>query len=102
MSNARSPREVCSTTMGTSGLIVLASVSLPRLDSFPAAERPGPGDVVVPPCGESSNVIRADRPVVRGPLSALHSFGVEKLGTRRPELAGRLGRSLADGGAGLL
>src|SRR5690349_16371536 len=25
MSNARSPREVCSTTMGTSGLIVLAS-----------------------------------------------------------------------------
>src|SRR6266704_98410 len=33
MSNARSPREVCSTTMGTSGLIVLALVSLRRADS---------------------------------------------------------------------
>src|SRR5580692_8882283 len=37
MSNARSPREVCSTTIGTSGLIVLASVSLHRPDS----SRPG-------------------------------------------------------------
>src|ERR1700684_448509 len=34
MSNARSPREVCSTTIGTSGLMVLASVSLYRPDSF--------------------------------------------------------------------
>ena len=33
MSNARSPREVCSTTIGTSGLIVLAFVSL-RLLGF--------------------------------------------------------------------
>src|SRR5271165_858577 len=33
MSKARSPREVCSTTIGTSGLIVLASVSLSRPDS---------------------------------------------------------------------
>src|SRR6266566_1958987 len=33
MSNARSPREVCSTTMGMSGLIVLALVSLRRSDS---------------------------------------------------------------------
>src|SRR5271154_2062169 len=33
MSNARSPREVCSTTIGTSGLIVLALVSLRRSDS---------------------------------------------------------------------
>src|ERR1039458_914652 len=33
MSNARSPREVCSTTIGTSGLIVLALVSLRRPDS---------------------------------------------------------------------
>src|SRR4029077_278345 len=33
MSNARSPREVCSTTMGTSGLIALALVSLPATDS---------------------------------------------------------------------
>src|SRR5947207_393915 len=33
MSNARSPREVCSTTMGTSGLIVLASLSRRRRDS---------------------------------------------------------------------
>src|ERR1700736_6648985 len=33
MSKARSPREVCSTTIGTSGLIVLALVSLRRPDS---------------------------------------------------------------------
>src|SRR5437899_8795624 len=33
MSNARSPREVCSTTIGTSGLMVLALVSLRRPDS---------------------------------------------------------------------
>src|SRR6202007_3030505 len=35
MSNARSPREVCSTTMGTSGLMLLALVCLRRADSFP-------------------------------------------------------------------
>src|SRR6266576_2397082 len=33
MSNARSPREVCSTTMGTSGLMVRASLSRRRPDS---------------------------------------------------------------------
>src|ERR1700704_3976461 len=33
MSNARSPREVCSTTIGTSGLIFLALVSLRCPDS---------------------------------------------------------------------
>src|SRR5438477_2484575 len=56
MSNARSPREVCSTTIGTSGLIVLASFAssagfLPnvatgvgRLGSFRrTAEGSGPG-----------------------------------------------------------
>src|SRR5271165_4351690 len=44
MSNARSPREVCSTTIGTSGLIVLALVSLRRPDSSRrlAARRPQP------------------------------------------------------------
>src|ERR1700688_378654 len=44
MSNARSPREVCSTTIGTSGLIVLALVSLRRPDSSRrlAAWRPQP------------------------------------------------------------
>src|SRR3954447_22619737 len=38
MSNARSPREVCSTTIGTSGLTVLASFCVSA--SNPALERP--------------------------------------------------------------
>ena len=33
MSNARSPREVCSTTIGTSGLTVLASFRFVALES---------------------------------------------------------------------
>src|SRR3954467_14871569 len=44
MSNARSPREVCSTTIGTSGLTVLASFRFER--SVPAQLHVGwePGD----------------------------------------------------------
>src|SRR5437016_2900197 len=49
MSNARSPREVCSTTIGTSGLIVLASFAssagfLPNV----ATARPRPGRASAP------------------------------------------------------
>src|SRR3954447_23010094 len=44
MSNARSPREVCSTTIGTSGLTVLASfcvsASIPATGRWPWLERP--------------------------------------------------------------
>src|SRR5215208_8115380 len=44
MSNARSPREVCSTTIGTSGLTVLASfcvsASIPATGLRPWLERP--------------------------------------------------------------
>src|SRR5436190_906690 len=40
MSNARSPREVCSTTMGTSGLMVLALFRLPVWIPSGRPERP--------------------------------------------------------------
>src|SRR4051812_6110105 len=69
MSNARSPREVCSTTIGTSGLTVLASFRFGRLS--PAAQLPGLGARRQP-----SNRI--------GP-----AFPAERLGTRGPELACR-------------
>ena len=48
MSNARSPREVCSTTIGTSGLTVLASFRFSR-------SNPADGDGLPARSGESSN-----------------------------------------------
>src|ERR1700752_1803013 len=44
MSNARSPREVCSTTIGTSGLIVLASFCVLRWNPADSSNHPAPRD----------------------------------------------------------
>src|SRR5919198_5037653 len=44
MSNARSPREVCSTTIGTSGLTVLASFRFGRSSPAQLAWAGSPGD----------------------------------------------------------
>src|ERR1700704_2336551 len=74
MSNARSPREVCSTTMGTSGLIVLASFACS------AGFLPNVATVVQPPRGSSAT----RRPELAGPL-----LGV--LLARLPQLLARLG-----------
>src|SRR5918996_5641235 len=86
MSNARSPREVCSTTMGTSGLTVLASFRFGR--SSPA-QLPGLGARRQP-----SNRQEPRNPDLRlGPRrpnltsgAALGALGV----ARRPELLARL------------
>src|SRR4051794_23229048 len=68
MSNARSPREVCSTTIGTSGLTVLASF---RFGSSSPAQLPGLG-------------------ARRQPSNRPNWFlPAERLGTRRPELTAR-------------
>src|SRR4051794_846300 len=72
MSNARSPRDVCSTTMGTSGLIDLAFLCVAGRDSFR-------GRAECPSCGESSEC----------PVSALRP--------RSPELARSRPRLLALG-----
>ncbi len=78
MSNARSPREVCSTTIGTSGLIVLASVSLPRPDSFRRRRV-----ATLPPWRESSNV--SPRAVSeRGLQAGVSEPGVQSLPARSP------------------
>src|SRR5829696_6814518 len=71
MSNARSPREVCSTTIGTSGLTVLASFRLPGANpAYERLRRAHPLDR-----GESSNGRRPANPVGR-------------LASGRPETAG--------------
>src|ERR1700691_2494435 len=72
MSNARSPREVCSTTIGTSGLIVLASVSLHRPDSSRTVRGPTPLHRLAVP-----------GPTVAGPT--LRVPAVPGLALRRPQ-----------------
>src|ERR1700679_2446428 len=87
MSNARSPREVCSTTIGTSGLIVLASVSLHRPDS----SRPVAG-------GHGCTRLAVRRPQPAGLLrrvwlGAAGALGAGALGAfllGRPQLLARL------------
>src|SRR5271166_1909156 len=80
MSNARSPREVCSTTIGTSGLMVLPLVSLRRPDS--------------------SRRLARRSPIGRGPQTArLGGLGVLQLLGRPQLLAGlRLGEGDRLGG----
>src|SRR5947209_4251612 len=92
MSNARSPREVCSTTIGTSGLIVLASFAssagfLPnvaighcRSSRFRSAETPG-------------SVTRT-RPASTPGCPELSGAGL--LLVRRPQLVAGLGLFHAD------
>src|SRR5437588_513335 len=71
MSNARSPREVCSTTIGTSGLMLLASfASSIRILPGECSNRPVP-----PPWGGSA----ARCPDLPGPGSALSLGIVRKL-----------------------
>src|SRR5215210_5726178 len=61
MSNARSPRDVCSTTIGTSGLTVLASFRLSGANpAYERLRRAHPLDR-----GESSNGARPSNPVRR-------------------------------------
>ena len=72
MSNARSPREVCSTTIGTSGLIVLA---LAHVLAFVSLRRP-----------DSSRRLAG-----RSPIGRVHSRGVRR---RSPAPAPRAARRL--------
>src|SRR5450755_4854341 len=65
MSNARSPREVCSTTIGTSGLIVLASF----------ASRGG----ILPDC--------SNRPSGRHGVEPRSCAGETRSASRRPDLS---------------
>src|SRR4051794_217089 len=97
MSNARSPRDVCSTTIGTSGLTVLASFRLSGANpAYERLRRAHPLDR-----GESSNGEPPSNPVAGlasgrpeparpGPLGLVRP--------RRPELVARL--RLLDGGRG--
>ena len=86
MSNARSPRDVCSTTIGTSGLMVLASFRLSGAN--PAYERLQRAHAL--DRGESSNGKTPANPV-------------RQLASGRPELARRgLLRVVAAGGPELL
>src|SRR5215510_2273394 len=82
MSNARSPREVCSTTIGTSGLTVLASFRFER--SSPAQVHVGwePGDSLA---------------IAGGPKTRLKASLNLTLATGRPELARRAAGLLAAG-----
>src|SRR4051812_15715770 len=89
MSNARSPRDVCSTTIGTSGLTVLASFRLSGAN--PAHERlrrAHPLDR-----GESSNARAASGPVGRlasGRPETARGGLLGLVGPGRPELVARL------------
>src|SRR5438876_3982718 len=96
MSNARSPREVCSTTIGTSGLIVLALVSLRRADSSTRLARRG----VI---GGGPEPVRRRRgrrllgPLLPGgpqPLPGLRLAHRYRLGPRRDQLDGLARRLL--------
>src|SRR5947209_14470722 len=88
MSNARSPREVCSTTMGTSGLIVLASFASSG-GFLHGSNVPGAGR-------------RARAPGRWGPRARPPPERDRGLGARRPDLAGALAGLLAAGGPELL
>src|SRR3954464_11514834 len=80
MSNARSPREVCSTTIGTSGLTVLASFRFER--SSPARLDVGwePGDSLA---------------IAGGPKTRLTASLNLTSAAGRPELAGAAGLFVA-------
>src|SRR5438270_13384442 len=87
MSNARSPRGVCSTTMGTSGLIVLASFApsggfLPTL-----ATALGPADASAVGCPELPRPLRR-RLLVGRPqrLASLRLLDRDRLGLAHEEL----------------
>src|SRR5215211_5833193 len=89
MSNARSPREVCSTTIGTSGLTVLASFRLSGANpAYERLRRAYPLDR-----GESSNGRRPANPVRRlasgGPEAARRGL-LGLVRARGPELVARL------------
>src|SRR5215213_8871385 len=78
MSNARSPRDVCSTTMGTRGLIALASFRLVGSNPSQATR----GSCVIPvarPMGQSSNGFWPLRPAFRPGVRP-------RSGARRPQL----------------
>src|SRR5215471_8676035 len=88
MSNARSPREVCSTTIGTSGLMVLASFActpgfLPNVAIAPGVP---PG---VPAAPKPTRGSAAGGPQLARSLRGLFL-------ARRPQLLARLGLLDAD------
>src|SRR3954454_14346704 len=100
MSNARSPREVCSTTIGTSGLTVLASFRLSGAN--PAYERLRSAHPL--DRGESSNGARPSNPVGRlasGRPEPARSGLLGLVGPRGPELVARLRLLDGDRGGGL-
>src|SRR5438876_1169019 len=95
MSNARSPREVCSTTMGMSGLIVLALVSLRAADSStrlagPSVIRGGPQPAGRSDAGRLLGPLGAGRPQ---PLPGLRLADRDRLGAPGDQLP-RLARGL--------
>src|SRR4051794_4624662 len=89
MSNARSPRDVCSTTIGTSGLTVLASFRLSGANpAYERLRRAHPLDR-----GESSNGPGPSNPVARlasGRPEPARSGLLRLVGARSPELVARL------------
>src|SRR5947209_6815856 len=93
MSNARSPREVCSTTIGTSGLIVLASFA------SSAGFLPNVATVQI----GSGRLLRVLRTVARHRLGSapgrpqLPGAALARFLLRRPQLVSRLGLLDADG-----
>src|SRR5918999_391090 len=77
MSNARSPREVCSTTIGTSGLTVLASFRVRRLNPARRASlRPAR-------LGASLAIGRGRQSGVRNPVSRAARKAVRRALRRR-------------------
>src|SRR4051794_17315280 len=89
MSNARSPREVCSTTIGTSGLTVLASFRLSGVNpAYERLRRSHPLDR-----GESSNGRPPSKPVRRlasGRPEVARCGLFRVVGARGPQLLARL------------
>src|SRR3954447_14157893 len=83
MSNARSPRDVCSTTMGTSGLMDLAFLCVAGRDSFP-------GRAGCPPCGESSECPGWAEQVLRARSPELARPRLRLLALWSPQLVARL------------
>src|SRR3954453_10912740 len=100
MSNARSPREVCSTTIGTSGLTVLASFRLSGANpAYERLRRAHPLDR-----GESSNGEPPPNPVRRlasGRPEPARSGLLRLVGAWRPELVARLRLLDRDRGGGV-
>src|SRR3954453_9341720 len=100
MSNARSPRDVCSTTIGTSGLTVLASFRLS--DANPAYERLRSTDPL--DRGESINgeaPTNRVRRLASGRPETARTGLLRLVGPGRPELVARLRLLHRDGRGGL-